>query len=192
MPTSPTLDLVNAAKLGDGPAEKGGVSPAVLRAEVMLDRLHDSPGVIDGKDGANFVHALETFEGQRQLKPAKALDEQNWAALLRESGGPVLTTTVLSADDVKGPFFPDLPKDYGELAKLPVLGYRSPSQKIGAKFHMSEDLLAALNPGLDVGWPAPASSSPTCRRPGDRARKCAASSSTRPRARCSASMRATR
>ena len=117
----------------------------------MLDRLHASPGVIDGKDGENFKHALEAFEARHHLKPAKALDEGNWAALTRESGGPVLTTAVLSDEDVRGPFYPDLPKDYAALAKLPDIGYRSPAQKIGAKYHMGEDLLASLNPGADLG-----------------------------------------
>ncbi len=146
-----TVDAVNGAKLGDGPAAKGGVSPAALRAEVMLDRLHASPGVIDGKEGENFTHALEAFEMQHHLKAAKALDDKTWAALLHDSPGPVLTTTILSDEDVKGPFYPDLPKDYAQLAKLPDLGYRSPAQKIGAKYHMGEDLLAALNPGVDLG-----------------------------------------
>ena len=57
---------------------------------------------------------------------------------------------VLTDQDVEGPFFPNLPKDYGELAKLKVMGYRNPSQKIGAMFHMGEDLLATLNPGVDL------------------------------------------
>ena len=145
-----TTDVMNNAKLTDGPAAKGGVSPAVLRAEVMLDRVHDSPGVIDGKEGTNFVHALEAFEAERHLKPGKALDQENWAALLAESGGPVLKDYVLTPADVAGPFFPDLPKDYAELAKLKTIGYRSLSQKIGAQFHMGEDLLGALNPGVDL------------------------------------------
>ena len=149
-PPSPTLQIVNNAKLTDGPVSKDGVSPAILRAEILLDRVHASPGVIDGKDGANFSHALESYEGAKHLKPSKSLNEATWSALMGERGPPVLKTYVLTDKDVAGPFFPDLPKDYGDLAKLPTIGYRSPSQKIGAKFHMGEDLLAALNPGLDL------------------------------------------
>ena len=117
----------------------------------MLDRVHASPGVIDGKEGTNFTHALQTFEAERHLKPGKGLGKEAWDALVAESGGPVLKQYELTKDDVAGPFFPDLPKDYAELAKLPTIGYRSPSQKIGAKFHMGEDLLGALNPGIDLG-----------------------------------------
>ena len=146
---SPTLDIINNAKLGDA-GEKDGVSPAILRAEVMLDRVHASPGVIDGRGGANFEHALAIFEQAKGLKVAGGLNAQVWSALLAESGAPVLMTYVLTDQDVKGPFYPDLPTDYAQLATLPTIGYRSPSQKIGAKFHMGEDLLAALNPAVDL------------------------------------------
>ena len=147
---SPTLAIVNDAKPGEsGP--KDGVSPAILRAQVMLDRIHASPGVIDGKDGANFVRALQTYERAKNLPASKTLDDKTWDALTKESGGPVLMDYVLSQKDVEGPFFPDLPSDYAKLATMKTLGYRNVSQKIGAKFHMGEDLLGALNPGVDLG-----------------------------------------
>jgi lipoprotein-anchoring transpeptidase ErfK/SrfK len=117
----------------------------------MLDRVHASPGVIDGRDGANFEHALEIYEKVKGLKVTKGLDEKVWDALLKESGGPVLMEYTLTDKDVAGPFLPDIPKDYSEQAKLKTLAYRSPAQKMGAKFHMGEDLLAALNPGVDLG-----------------------------------------
>lgn len=150
MPSTQTLDIVNKAGVVDI-GVKDGVSPAILRAEVMLDRLHASPGVIDGRDGENFEHALETYEKVKGLKVGKGLNDQVWAKLVSENGGPVLETYTLTADDVAGPFYPDLPSDYAQLAKLPTLGYRSPAQKIGAKFHLGETLLAALNPGVDLG-----------------------------------------
>ena len=150
MPSTQTLDVVNKANVGDV-GVKDGVSPAILRAQVMLDRVHASPGVIDGRDGENFEHGLETYEKVKGLKAGKGLNDQVWAKLVAESGGPVLTTYTLTAADVAGPFYPDLPEDYAQLAKLPTLGYRSPAQKIGAKFHLGETLLAALNPGVDFG-----------------------------------------
>ena len=150
VPSAQTLDIVNKAGLGDM-GVKDGVSPAILRAEVMLDRVHASPGVIDGRDGQNFEHALATYEKVKGLPLTKTLDDKAWKTLLSESGGPVLATYALTDEDVAGPFYPDLPSDYAQLAKLPTLGYRTPAQKIGAKFHMGEDLLAALNPGVDLG-----------------------------------------
>ena len=143
------MDIINSAKVTDTRGNDG-VSPAIVRAEVMLDRVHASPGVIDGRDGENFVHALEIYEKAKGLKVTKGLDYNVWSSLLAESGGPVLMEYVLTDQDVEGPFFPNLPKDYGELAKLKAMGYRNPSQKIGAMFHMGEDLLATLNPGVDL------------------------------------------
>jgi hypothetical protein len=143
------MDIINSAKVTDTRGSDG-VSPAIVRAEVMLDRVHASPGVIDGRDGENFLHALEIYEKAKGLKVTKGLDDNVWSSLLAESGGPVLMEYVLTDQDVEGPFFPNLPKDYGELAKLKAMGYRNPSQKIGAMFHMGEDLLATLNPGVDL------------------------------------------
>ena len=146
---APTLSAINGAKLTDN-GVKDGVSPAILRAEVMLDRLHVSPGVIDGRSGSNFTHALEAYEKTRGLESTGSLNEKVWSALTSESGDPVIVEHVLTDKDVAGPFYPDLPQDYAELAKLPSIGYRSPSQKLGATFHMGEDLLASLNPGIDL------------------------------------------
>ncbi|PZR85684.1 MAG: hypothetical protein DLM68_10730 [Hyphomicrobiales bacterium] len=146
---SPTMDIINSAKVTDT-GVNDGVSPAIVRAEVMLDRVHASLVVIDGRDGENFVHALEIYEKAKGLKITKGLDDNVWSSLLAETGGPVLMEYVLTDQNVEGPFFPNLPKDYGELAKLKAIGYRSPSQKIGAMFHMGEDLLATLNHGIDL------------------------------------------
>jgi lipoprotein-anchoring transpeptidase ErfK/SrfK len=148
-PSHATLDIVNAAKLSDT-APKGGVSPAILRAEVMLDRVNVSPGVIDGQDGNNFKDALATYAKSRNLK-GHGLDQKVWDSLLKESPGPVLVIHTLSDKDVEGPFAPDIPKDYAKQAEMKRLAYRSPAQKLGAMFHMSERLLAALNPGVDLG-----------------------------------------
>ena len=141
---------INGAALNDA-GVKDGVDPAVLRAEVMLDRMHDSPGVIDGKTGANFEHALEEYEKQNGLNVTKTLDKDVWDRLTKEAGKPVLIDHVLTADEVAGPFFPDLPKDYAKLAEMKAMGYRNVAQKLGGQFHMGEDLLAALNPGIDLG-----------------------------------------
>src|ERR1700716_3925372 len=143
------MDIINSAKLTDT-GGNDGISPAIVRAEVMLDRVHASPGVIDGRDGENFVHARESYKKAKGPRATKGLGDKVWSSLLAESGGPVLMEYVLTEQDVEGPFFPNLPRDYGELAKLKAMGYRNPSQKIGAMFHIGENLLTALNPGVDL------------------------------------------
>ncbi len=141
---------INEATLNDT-GVKDGIDPAVLRAEVMLDRLHASPGVIDGRIGTNYQHALETYEKENGLKVTETLDKDVWESLVKRAGAPVLVDHTLTDADVAGPFFPDLPKDYAKLAAMKAMGYRTVAQKLGGLFHMGETLLAELNPGVDLG-----------------------------------------
>lgn len=150
VPSQSTKDIVNDAKLDDT-APKGGVNPAILRAEVMLDRVHASPGVIDGHTGKNLDDALAIFARSHHLPARHGLDAKEWDALVAESPGPVLMDYTLTDADVAGPFMPDIPKNYADQAKLKTLAYHSPTQKIAAKFHMSRELLGQLNPGVDLG-----------------------------------------
>ena len=50
-----TMDAVNGADLAD--KAENGVSPAILKAQVLLDRARFSPGAIDGRDGENVIDA---------------------------------------------------------------------------------------------------------------------------------------
>src|SRR5262249_8777280 len=60
---------------------------------------------------------------------------------------PVVAEYTIQPQDVAGPFVAEIPRQFEEMAQLPQLAYHSPRQLIAAKFHMSEALLAALNPG---------------------------------------------
>lgn len=121
---------------------------ALIRAEVLLSRTHFSPGVIDGQDGGNLQNAIAAYETANQLPVDGKMDDQVWA-LLAKDARPALTDYVITADDVKGPFLPTIPKDMAEMAKLPALGYTGPVQELAERFHMDESLLKALNPGAD-------------------------------------------
>jgi len=123
---------------------------AMLRAQVLLARAHFSPGVIDGQDGGNVKNAIAAFEAAHDLPVDGAMDDQVWAALSKDEQ-PALTDYVITADDVKGPFVAKIPTDYAEMAKLPALGFTSPSEALAEKFHMDEALLKSLNPGVDFG-----------------------------------------
>jgi lipoprotein-anchoring transpeptidase ErfK/SrfK len=57
-----------------------------------------------------------------------------------------VTEYEIKAADVKGPFVDKIPKDFEKMAELQRLSYRSLREALAEKFHMSQDLLKALNP----------------------------------------------
>lgn len=56
-------------------------APPTLRAQVLLDHLGFSPGVIDGKEGASYVAALRGFQKARGLDESGKLDVATERAL---------------------------------------------------------------------------------------------------------------
>ncbi|NBB16010.1 L,D-transpeptidase family protein [Caulobacter sp. SLTY] len=123
-------------------------TPAVLRAQVLLDRAKFSPGVIDGTAGENLRQAVAAFEEAKGLPVDGELDEAVFTALTSGDGRPVLGDYVITEEDVKGPFV-TLGDKMTEQAKLPAMGFESPKEALAEKFHMTEELLDQLNPGVD-------------------------------------------
>jgi len=126
----------------------------LIRAQVILDRAHFSPGVIDGRDGTNFRRALTAFEAANNVGTSPpgvlaTLDAAAWQALMTADSGPVTQDYVVTPEDEKGPFLGTVPTAMVDLAKLPHLGYATPVQALAETFHMDEALLRALNPKAD-------------------------------------------
>jgi lipoprotein-anchoring transpeptidase ErfK/SrfK len=138
-----TLDAVNSAV----PSEKveKGVSPALIKAQVLLDRARFSPGVIDGRNGENLQNAIKAFEKLKGLKVDGELDGEFWTKLNEGASDPALVEYAISEDDVKGPFA-SIPDKMEDQAKLERLSYSSPKELLAEKFHMDVDLLKELNP----------------------------------------------
>jgi lipoprotein-anchoring transpeptidase ErfK/SrfK len=63
------------------------------------------------------------------------------------SAEPVLRRYRIEEGDVRGPFARRIPRGLEAMSKLPRLSYKSVREAIAEKFHMSERLLQALNPG---------------------------------------------
>jgi lipoprotein-anchoring transpeptidase ErfK/SrfK len=139
-----SLEAINAADLKTKTGK--GISPILIKAQVLLDRARFSPGVIDGRNGDNLRRATAAFEAARSLKADGALDEEVWAKLNETSSEPVLIEYAIRDEDVKGPFTKEIPEKFEEQAKLDRLGYTGPEELLAEKFHMDQDLLKALNP----------------------------------------------
>ena len=141
-----TADAVNTAELRKRPPGEDRMDPVAIRAQVLLDRAHVSPGEIDGRFGDNARKALAAFAGTKGLGNGSKLTPELWDALLRADQAPAIVTYKIGRADVKGPFLKKLPQHMEDMKDLPALGYISAREALAEKFHMSEALLSALNP----------------------------------------------
>jgi lipoprotein-anchoring transpeptidase ErfK/SrfK len=144
-----TLEAVNNPALPT--AAKGGAPSrsALLRAQILLDRANFSTGEIDAHAGSNLKKALVAYQRQRQLNPTGLLDAPTWE-MLNQDTLPALVEYTIAPADVAGPFV-KIPANMADKALLPAMGYASPIEWLGEKFHASPKLLRELNPKKDFG-----------------------------------------
>jgi lipoprotein-anchoring transpeptidase ErfK/SrfK len=139
-----SADDINNAEM---PKTAKSIQPGIIKAEVLLDRRHFSPGAIDGAAGDNFRKALAAFQMSQQLGGNGQLDQATWTSLSDRSEAPVVVSYTITDADASGPFTPNIPAKMEDMAKLKSVGYRNSGERLAAKFHMDEKLLKALNPG---------------------------------------------
>ena len=130
------IALLAQAPAAQAPAPAGQPAASVaddpLHLQVMLDRAGFSPGVIDGRMGANTRRALKLFQEHGRPEGADAVAP--------------LVTYAITPEDEQGPYV-SIPPDLVEQAKLERLAYKSVVEAIAERFHTTPALLERLNPG---------------------------------------------
>ena len=136
---------------GNEPVGPGAQGPRVLRAQILLDRVHFSPGQIDARYGDDLATGIKAFQEVNNLKVTGTVDVETWKLLNRDMR-PLFVAYTVRPVDVKGPFGP-IPKDVQEQAQMKYMGYESAEDELSEKFHSSPRLLAELNPGKHLDMP---------------------------------------
>jgi lipoprotein-anchoring transpeptidase ErfK/SrfK len=124
--------------------------PDIVKEQVLLDRAGFSPGVIDGYKGDNTERARHALQKENGLTVGDP-DEETRKKLTEVSGDQVLREYTIREEDVAGPFIDGIPDSFEEMAKLDRVAYRGPKEALAEKFHMTQELLSALNPDRDFG-----------------------------------------
>ena len=146
-----TPDEVNKAAFNPTrTTQKTAADPFVIKAQVLLSRRGVSPGVVDGIDGQNFRKAVAQFKRQEHTGEGEEIDQPVWAALGGDGTTDIVKAYTVSDDDAAYEFEATIPTDYAKQSELKRLSYRSPKERFGEIFHMSEALLETLNPGADL------------------------------------------
>jgi lipoprotein-anchoring transpeptidase ErfK/SrfK len=140
------VGAINSAEPSKKTLSRDRPTPDGVRLQVLLDRAHFSPGEIDGKFGENAKKALRAYAEAQQLPSSDAITDEVWSRLAVDSA-PVIKSYTITNKDVAGPFLHKLPVRMEDMKGIPKLAYTSPKEALAEKFHMSESLLAALNPG---------------------------------------------
>ena len=117
---------------------------SLLRAQILLERAHFSPGEIDAGEGSNTTRAIAAFQRANGLSNSGTLDDATWAALDADAA-PTLDRYTITDADVAGPYV-SVPSSMLAKAKLKKLGYGSLDEMLGERFHSSPTLLHRLNP----------------------------------------------
>ena len=144
------LARINTARPAPGSASfEDGWDPLLARVQTLLDRAHFSPGVIDGRPGANTEKAVASFRAAMGL-PGGGIDEALLDALLARDAAPAFVAHVIQPEEVEGPFAAT-PRGFAAQAQRKSLPFASRAEALAERFHMDESLLRLLNPDADFG-----------------------------------------
>lgn len=121
----------------------------LVRAQVLLERARFSPGAIDGLAGSNMRQALMAFETAQSLPADGVLDEAVFRRLIQAGPGAVTTAYVITRQDIAGPWLGAVPTELEAQGRQAHMGYGDVVEALAERFHVTEALLRAMNPGAD-------------------------------------------
>src|SRR5258708_2165943 len=100
-----------------------------------------------------MLKTVKAYQAAHGLLADGVVNADTWETLLLDSDFlPILVHYTITKKDVAGPFN-KVPRDMMEQAKLPKLGYSSPLEALGERFHASPGLLLVFNPRKQFGKP---------------------------------------
>ena len=134
----------NAEFKGKVPADDK-IDPAIVKAQVLLDRASFSPGEIDGKLGENAEKALKAFAEAKGLAAGKQpLTPEIWAALLATSSDPIIVDYKITEKDVEGTVSAETPGKDGRYERAEIAGLHQPAR--GHRRKISHERSASRSP----------------------------------------------
>ena len=122
----------------------------IMHAQVVLDRLGFSPGVVDGKMGLSTENALVAYQKSQGLEETGEYDDATKQSISQYSNITATRIVTIPEDFAVGRF-EKIPDDPQEQAKLQKMGYESLDEKLAERFHTTIETLKELNPN---GQPA--------------------------------------
>lgn len=126
---------------------KPPIDYTILHAQVILDHLGFSPGILDGREGQSLTLALKGFQTSRGMTSTGKLDRPTLQALYPYRQLRPVRKLSLDAAALRGPYVNPRPKEPEAQAKLTSLGYARPIEKLAEMFHTTPEVLVELNPG---------------------------------------------
>lgn len=149
--TPPPAAPSNQAGQADGqaPQAQPQPDPALIRAQVLLERARFSPGAIDGLDGSNMRQAISAFQAAQGLPVNGQLDAEVMGRLRAAGVGAITSTYEITQQDLAGPYLGTVPTDLAAQGQAAHMGYANVIEALAERFHVTEALLRAMNPGAD-------------------------------------------
>lgn len=129
-----------------------GAREDIAALQVLMDRVGASPGVIDGRFGSNVDKALAAYREITGVQ-LRTTDAVGIAEALAKTGGDAFANYTITPEDAAGPYVASIPEDYSQKAQLERMAYTSVTEALAERFHMDENYLKALNPGVNFNRP---------------------------------------